>query len=243
MPSRIATGPAGDPDRLKALILSQPALVEGGFRVLDVDLMAGPAGPIDIVGAGPSGSLAILAVARGDNDAALLRLLDQYLWATDQRDLLRRLYAGSGVAGDRPMRCLLLASSFTHAFLRRLALLAAPVTPLLARAIPGGGERGVLIEPAAPIFGIALPGAEEADGSTEPVIASPSAESPEAAEERPVSVAAEIVAEAEAGRDDPLEAFLLETNAADPFETLTAEEMEEFERFDRHRRERGGDRP
>jgi len=238
MPSRIATGPVGDPDRLKALILSQPALVEGGFRVLDVDLMAGPAGPIDIVGAGPSGSLAILAVARGDNDAALLRFLDQYLWATEQRDLLGRLYAGSGVAGDGPVRCLLLAPSFTHAFLRRLALLAAPVTPLLARAIPGGGERGVLIEPAAPIFGIAIPGAEEAHDSTEPATGSP-----EAGEERPVAVAAEIVAEVETGRDDPLEAFLQETNAADPFETLTAEEMEEFERFDRHRRERGGDRP
>src|SRR5437867_42645 len=155
MPPRIISGLVVDPDRLKALILSRPSVVEEGFRVLDVDLGAGAAGVIDVVGVDASGSPALVAVAgRGGQDAALLRLLDQHLWASAQRDLLQRLYAAAGLAPDRALRCLLLAPAYTESFLRRLALFTVPVTALLVRPLPSHGEADVLIEPAAPIFGL-----------------------------------------------------------------------------------------
>ena len=260
MPSRIPSGLVGDPHRLKALILSRPSVVEEGFRVLDVGLGAGATGAVDVVGADGAGCLALLAVARPDGlDAALLRLIDQHLWATEQRDLLHRLYASAGLAADGPLRCLLLSPAFTESFLRRLSLFTVPVTALLVRSVPAGGETEVLIEPAAPIFGLEEapsrnsrrerpeesatrtdldrppPDRASADRApTDPV----SSDSPSSDDTIPVAVAAELVAPADLDRDEVLEAFLKEGEAAGPFETLTAEEMEEFERFDRHRRQR-----
>jgi hypothetical protein len=154
LPSRSATGRAGRPDGLKALLLTDPTAIEEGLRVLDIDLMAGPAGTIDVLGLDGAGCLAILAVAEGDPDAALLRLLDQCSWAGDQRALLERLYSPNGLVVGSPIRCLLLAPSFTHAFLRRLSLVAVEVTPYLARQVFLRGERAVLVEPALEIFGL-----------------------------------------------------------------------------------------
>jgi hypothetical protein len=265
MPSRIPSGLVGDPHRLKALILSRPSVVEEGFRVLDVDLGAGAAGAVDVVGADGAGCLALLAVAGRDGlDAVLLRLIDQHLWATEQRGLLHRLYASAGLAADGPLRCLLLAPAFTESFLRRLSLFTVPVTALLVRPIPAGGETEVLIEPAAPIFGLEEPAprisrrerpeesstrtaldrprsdrASADHGSADRAPTDPvSSDSASSDDTIPVAVAAELVAPADLDRDEVLEAFLKEGDAAGPFETLTAEEMEEFERFDRHRRQR-----
>ncbi len=265
MPSRMPSGLVGDPHRLKALILSRPSVVEEGFRVLDVDLGAGAAGPVDVVGADSAGCLALLAVAgREGLDAALLRLIDQHLWATEQHDLLHRLYASAGFAPDGPLRCLLLAPAFTEAFLRRLSLFTVPVTALLVRPAPAGGETDLLIEPAAPIFCLEEPAprisrlerpegatartdldrprpdrASSDHGSADRVHSDPvSSDNPSSDDTIPVAVAAELVAPTDLDRDEVLEAFLKEGDAAGPFETLTAEELEEFERFDRHRRQR-----
>src|SRR5437899_4543040 len=122
MPSRIATAIVGEPHRLKALIVADPSIIEDGFRILDRDLRAGPSGVIDLVGVDRSGCLCLVGVAREDADAALLRLLDQHLWAADQHDLLRRLYAGSGLVADLPGRCVLFAPAFGPSLLRRLPL-------------------------------------------------------------------------------------------------------------------------
>src|SRR5207245_8251540 len=65
------------------------------------------------------------------------------------------LYAGHGVDLDRPIRGLLLAPSFTHAFLRRLVLLAPDITAFLAREVVFEDGPRVVIEPAAALFGIA----------------------------------------------------------------------------------------
>src|SRR5262249_10151548 len=79
-----------------------------------------------------------------------------HLWAADQRDLLGRLYAERGVRIDRPARGFLLASTFSHSFLRRLSLLSVSITPCLARDVERGEEpRLMIVEPAAPLFGLA----------------------------------------------------------------------------------------
>ncbi len=156
MPSRIATRPAGSPESIRALIRSDPSVVEPGFRVLDYDFETGPVTTLDAIGVDRSGRLAIVVVATGDPEAALARLLDGYLWTADQRALLARLYLDRGVTGDRPARGFLLASSFTHAFLRRLSLLSVEITPCLARDVDGGGgARLAIVEPAAALFGLA----------------------------------------------------------------------------------------
>lgn len=151
----MTSGPTGSPDSIRALLRSDPSVIEHGFRLFDFDLRAGPTTIIDAIGADRSGRLALIAVSNGDPDATLARLLDAHLWVADQRDLLGRMYAERGVKGDRPARGFLLAPSFTHAFLRRLSLVSVEVTPCLTRDVSdGNGARLTVIEPAAPIFGL-----------------------------------------------------------------------------------------
>ena len=155
MPSRIASGSTGSPESIRALLRSDPSVIESGFRLFDFDFKTGQAAIIDAIGADQSGRLAIVTIASGEPEAALARLLDGHLWATDQRDLLGRLYPDRGLKGDDPPRGFLLAPSFTHAFLRRLSLLSVEITPCLARDIErGDGARLTIVEPAAPLFGL-----------------------------------------------------------------------------------------
>ncbi len=155
MHARIDRSQAADPDQLKSLLLSDPSIIEPGLRLLDAGLDAGPSGRIDLVAADPSGSIVIASIAGDCPDDALPHLIDQYGWALDQRALLERLYAGSGVRGGRPIRCVLVASTLTPAILRRLALLRFDVTAYLALMVSVRGETAVVVEPADAIFGSA----------------------------------------------------------------------------------------
>ncbi len=239
MQGRIATGPIGDTERLKSLIRADPSIVEKGLRLLDVDLKTGPAGTVDIVGMDWAGALSLLTLSAGDPDAALLRLIDQHVWATDNRDLLGRLYAPRGLAADRPIRCLLLAPAFSYAFLRRLALLSLIVTPYVVRRARTAGDGSLLVVSAGSLLGFE----EEAGAETTPaveaevVVAIP--EAPEAVPaEEPASVLSPDEAPAAWGvaEEAPGESFPGSIDPAGPFETLTAEEVDEFERFDQQRR-------
>jgi len=252
MPSRIATGPVTDPERVKGLILADPSIVEEGLRVLDVDLSTGSSGTIDIAAADSAGSLTLIALCADAPDAALLRLVDAYGWATEQRDLLGRLYAAGGMVAGRPLRCLLLASSFTHAFLRRLGFLSIAVSPYVVLARATRGEATVRVEPAAPIFGLpsgALAAEAEpyarAGGARDAAPTGSTQRADEPALDAEVLDAASPLPEAPAPDDESDDVFadlpeLQDPGAAPspPFEVLTTEEMEEFERFDRQRRDR-----
>ena len=284
MASRIATGPSGRPDSIRALIESDPSVLQPGLRLLDFDIRTGPETTLDAIGVDPSGSLAIVAVADGDAEAALLRLLDGHLWAADQRDLLGRLYAERGVDGHLPPRGFLLAPAFTHAFLRRLSLLSIQVVPCLARAVGGDGVVTTIIEPAARIFGLEVQAGQDApeDGRDDrqpfwPEGVLPTDEPPRLAvrsvlpPEEPMASdpilpeRADDPLEPMPWPDSPEERFPWELEegypgsvqaggevaltgrapvAAEPapdvaFETLTTAELEEFERFERQRLERG----
>ncbi len=237
VPSRIPSGPPVDPDRLKALIVSAPSTLEEGFRVLDVDLAAGRAGTIDILGLDRSGALTLLAVSSGDLDLAMLRLLDQQIWIADQRDLLRRIHEQAALDMERPVRALLLSPTFTERFLRRLELLKQPVTALLARPVPAAGKNVLLIEDAAPIFGLA---AAESFAVTERPAEErrerPRAFEPRADREVAVPVTAELVVDQDGDAEALPDPFPEETDPSDPFETLSTQELDEFDRFERERR-------
>src|SRR5262249_13454139 len=58
--SRIATGPSS-PDSIRALIESDPSVIQPGLRLLDFDIKTGPETTLDAIGVDPSGSLAIVA--------------------------------------------------------------------------------------------------------------------------------------------------------------------------------------
>ena len=212
-------------------------------------MRAGTHGVIDCVAVDRDGALVIVAVA-DDPDAALGRLLDQYLWGSAERDLLARAFPRAGAASQRPIRCLLVAPSFHTAFLHRLGLLTVMVEPFVARPIPATDPAAYLVEPAAAIYGTS------AGAVTVPLV-EPTAESwPFALDRGPDSPLRPI------GDDDPVLRDLglhdggitvqdLDRAAAytppslpeGPMpvtESLTAEEMEEFERFDRGRRVRDG---
>jgi len=252
MHTRIATGPVTDTERVKRLILADPSIVEEGLRVLDVDLSTGSSGTTDLVAADSAGSLTLVALCSADADAVLLRLLDQYAWAAEQRDLLGRLYASGGLVAGRPPRCLLLASSFTHAFLRRLEFLSIAVSPclVLARAARGAGT--IQVEPAGPIFGLpsgALTGEAEpyarTGGARDPAPTGSTPRADDPADDAEVLDPSSSLPEAPAPADEADDVFadlpeLPDPGAApsSPFETLTTEELEEFERFDRQRRDR-----
>lgn len=263
MPSRIATGPTGVTESIRARIRSDPSILEEGLRILDHDLKAGGAGIIDAIGVDRAGGLAIVSIAPGDLDRALLQILDLHLWTTDRLDLLARLYAGHGVVADRPIRVLLLAPAFTHAFLRRLALLAMDVTPLLAREVALGDGPRIAIEPAAHLFGLTASSPEKSNGRDEQ--APPAGGRPfwpdevlPAQEGDRNALAFEPAPESSepAWPDSPDDRFPWEipddplaapVDALSPpaapdgaFETLSVEEMQEFERFEKQRRERDG---
>ena len=284
MSSRIATHATGGPDSIRALIRSDPSVIQQGLRLLDFDIRTGSGGSLEAIGVDGSGSLALVVIARESPEEALARLLDGHLWAADQRDLIGRLYAGRGVDGDREARGFLLASSFTHGFLRRLSLLTAPVTPFLARVVGGGDGSGrAIVEPAAPLFGFAvvegrapsgagpndrqpfwpegvLPSDETDSRGAGPVAAGTAAapgipawtEVPGQAQEMPWPDAPEArfpweivdgAPEDAAANEGPPAAPLPPPDDQGPagqFETLTIEEMDEFERFERQRLERGG---
>ncbi len=262
MPSRTAPGSLGGSESIKELIRSRPSILEEGFRVLDVDLKMGNSGLVDAIGVDRGGGLSIVVLDEGDPDAALVRLLDAQIGAGDQRDLLGRLYAGHGVDLDRPVRGLLLAPSFTHAFLRRLALLTPDITAFLAREIVIDDGPRVVIERAASLFGIARTDRPVHGGNgSEPVSSKEprpfwpdgvlpaednrAADAPPPAPESgegPVwpGSADEIPPWHRAGEpvDTILEPPSDSAASASVFETLTTEELEEFDRFEQQRRER-----
>jgi hypothetical protein len=274
LPSRIVTGTTGSPDSIRALIRSDPSIIQQGLRLLDFDVRTGPATSLDAIGVDQSGSLALIVIASSDAEAALPRLLEAHLWAADQSYLLGRLYAGRGVASDGPAHGFLLAPSFTHAFLRRLSLLSVRVTPFLARDVAGGdGSRRAIVEAASPVFGLVTaeePGPAEAGRGDRhafwPDGVLPSND-PAAHAARPVPAdpgnppgAPSLIEFAEPADempwpDAPDERFPWDTAEPGPspapappedepvpgstFETLTREELDEFERFERQRLERG----
>ncbi len=274
MPSPTARGPLSGSDSIKDLIRSHPSILEDGLRILDVDLRAGDAATIDAVGVDRGGALTIVVVDGADPEAALVRLLDAQIWSTDQRDLLARLYASDGVDLDRPVRGLLLCSSFTHSFLRRLSLLTSDVTAFLARVLVLEDGPRVAIEPAAPLFGLAArngrphPEAvgDEALAPRErpfwPDGVLPPEEDMPAAASAASAAASSAASSAAAGgpveeplwpgspdeiapwdqEESPLDVMPdRRSRAGAPpaaFETLTTEELEEFDHFERQRRER-----
>ena len=218
----------------------------------------------------------MVVVTSDDLDAALGRLLDGFVWAADQSELLARLYHERGVRSDRKVRGFLLASSFNHAFLRRLSLLSVEVVPCLAREIAIGEDKHrAVIESAAALFGLepvarpvdrqpfwpdgVLPPEEVVTHRAIPAVTdaveTPEAETltddpaleedmpwPSTSEERfPWEVDGGPQETASSGHNgDGIDDILLEDpTPAAPFETLTVEEMAEFERFERQRRERG----
>jgi len=155
LPSRVATGSRNSPESIRALIRSDPSVIQRDLSLFDFDIRIGPTASLDAIGVDRSGSLALVVIATGDPEAALARLLDGHLWAADQRDLLGRLYAERGVDAERPAIGFLLSPSFTHPFLRRLSLLSVRITPCLAREIDAGdGDRRAIVEAAATLFGL-----------------------------------------------------------------------------------------
>ena len=262
MPSPTAPGPLGGSDSVKELIRSNPSILEEGLRIVDVDLRAGDAATIDAVGVDRSGGLTIVVLDGADPEAALVRLLDAQIWSTDQRDLLARLYASHGVDLDRPVRGLLLCSSFTHAFLRRLSLLTVDVTAFLARELVFEDGSRVAIERAAPLFGLAAPNGRPHQGANGDGASAPRARAfwpdgvlpPEEDLPAATSVAVDAIVEEPGwpGSPDEIAPWDQEENpldvvpdrrsgtaaAAATFETLTTEELEEFGRFERQRRDR-----
>ena len=274
MLSRVATGSTGSPESIRALIRANPSLIQQDLRLFDFDIRTGPGATLDAIGVDPSGSLAIVVIAGGNQEAALARLLDGHLWAADQRDLLGRLYAERGVDGDRPALGFLVSPSFTHTFLRRLSLLSVQVTPCLAREVDAGdGDRRAIVEPALRLFGLdtveapartgagpdggqpfwpegVLPSDEEASPGIRPVVADAEDSSgtptttaaPEQPEEMPWPDAPEERFPWELGEEGPSPASPPQADGPAPpgtFETLTIEELQEFERFERQRLDRG----
>ena len=255
MPASTDTGPIDTPTDLIDLIRREPDAVEPGFHLVEIDLAASDARHIDLLGVDRHGVLTLLAVAATTPDDALLRLLDGYRWASDQYSLLTRacsLHRGGSLdgAGFRPdIRLLLLAPGFTHRFLYRLPLLTVPITPLLARRVSLGGDSRLLIEPAAALFGLraaAMPAWEE----------SPPPAAPRSFDGHFVDRALDGVLPAEtpleeaerAAReslddlrsiDVPFASVLTPADRELFTETLTSEELDEFEQFEHQRR--GGD--
>lgn len=281
MPSPTAPGPHGGSESIKDLIRANPSILEDGLRILDVDLRAGDTGTIDAVGIDRSGGLTLVVLDGADPEAALVRLLDAQIWSSDQRDLLARLYASDGVDLDRPVRGLLLCSSFTHTFLRRLSLLTADVTAFLARVLFFEDGPRVAIERAAPLFGLARNAPPHQDGRPHEDVRPDEVGRPRQGgngadasgpDRRPfwpdgvlppeedMPAAATTAAAAVVSVEEPLwpgspdeiapwdqEETPLDVmpdrrrGAAAPvgtFETLTAEEMEEFDRFEQQKGER-----
>ncbi len=256
MPASLDTGPFDESRDLRDLIRSEPDVVEPGLRVVEVDLDAGELGRIDVLGVDRHGVLTLMTVAARSPDAALLRLLDGYLWAIDRYALLTRAYAldpdgpRAGTAPGPDIRLLLLAPGFTHVFLRRLPLLTIPITPLLARRVPSRGGSRLLVEPAAPLFGLQVdppPARESVPPATAPQPLETRladhdmadvlpAESPHEEAER---IACETLGHLPPV-DVPVASVLTPADRELFTETLTAEEMEEFERFEQQRRGDGG---
>ena len=268
-------------DRLKASLCSEPSLLDPGLHHLDSNLNAGPAGSIDLVMRDRAGSLVLVSVAGRPPDGALLRLIDQYSWALDQRALLERLYASEGVRPDRPIRALLLAPALSPAFMRRLSLLNFDVTAYLARPVEVRGEPILIVEPAAALFdstpipsqfeeSVVAPRAVasefpagamrrdrepavitrtrlEAESAQWPSV-EPILDLPEASRGM-VSPLPEVAPEHESreadrsDRDTGSVELPAGLEPAASIETLTTEELEEFARFDRMRRERKEEAP
>ena len=255
MPASLDTGPFDESRDLRDLIRSEPDVVEPGLRVVEVDLDAGDLGRIDLLGVDRHGALTLMAVAAPSPDAALLRLLDGYRWATDQYALLSRAYSldpdgpRAGTTPGPDIRLLLLAPGFTHIFLRRLPLLTIPITPLLARQVPLPGGSRLLVEPAGPLFGLQVahpPAREEVPPAAAPQPLETTLADRDMADvlpaESPLEEAERIACETLGHLppvDVPVGSVLTPADRELFTETLTAEELEEFERFEHQRR--GGD--
>ncbi len=179
----------------------------------------------------------MIVAATQDPDPALAQLLDQYLWAVAECDLLARAYPQAGAASHRAIRCMIVAPSFDPAFLDRLGLLTISVQSFVARLIPSTEPPEFLVELAEVIYGRRAvdPAAPGAASIADPALV---------ADPWPFPMDPDV--------DAPLPMFPGEGPAAEEVglpdldgqvpaaEALTSEEIEEFAQFDRRRHVRDG---
>lgn len=264
-----ATGPESGPAALRDLLLRNPSLLEEGLRVLETDLDAAPFGRIDFFGADARGAPVLVLLSDGDSDAALVRLLDQSAWVRTRLVLFARAFPGAGLVPGLPARGFLVAPAFSPAFFDRLPLLGMEVVPCIARGAASLPPGAVFLERAAALLEAgavttawrtpepaAWPAADPTAWPATEVPPDPPAEAARGAAAAPPADTAVAGGDGEAEVLPPLDpvfdadavpvlppeppiGFAGEIRPAEPFETLTAEELEEFDRFEQIRR--GGD--
>lgn len=199
-------------------------------------MRAGTHGVIDCLAVDRDGAIVIVAAAQ-DPDAALAQLLDQYLWAVAECDLLARAYPQAGVGSHRAIRCMIVAPSFDPAFLDRIGLLTVSVQSFVARPIPSTEPPEFLVEPSEALYGrlAADPAAPGAGSIADPALVAdpwPFPLDPDVDAPLPM-----FPGEGPAAEEVGLPDLDGEVPAAEP---LTSEELEEFELFDRRRHVRDG---
>lgn len=203
----------------------------------------------------------MIAAVALDPEAGLARLLDQYVWASAERDLLARAFPQAGAASQRAIRCLIVAPAFGPGFLDRLGLLTVTIDPFVARPIPATDPPEFLVEPAAAIYarapGTVTPGVEPLAESWQiPVDSAAESPLPPIADDDPILrdfglhdggiTVQDLDRSAALDRPHSLDRSAALEPSASPdgptpvTESLTAEELEEFERFDHVRRVRDG---
>lgn len=110
-PSRLITR-----EHLLSLLRDQPAAIEEGMRVLDVDLPCEAPGNIELLALDSTKQLVVIDVEDKLNDSLLLRGIAHLDWVVRNIPLLRRMYPGQVINFSLQPRLFLLAPEFSPLF-------------------------------------------------------------------------------------------------------------------------------
>ncbi len=107
-------------DQLLSLLREQPAALEEGMKVIDVNLPCETFGDIELLGVDGSDRLAVIDVDDKPNDSLLLHGMAHWDWLVGNATLLRRVYQGQTINFSLEPRLVLVAPDFSPLFRRAM---------------------------------------------------------------------------------------------------------------------------
>jgi len=141
--------PAPDREQVVSLLKDNPALLEEGLRMIDVNLPVVPGAPIDLLALDSSCRLVVVDIDTSTRDSLLVRGIYHIGWLVGNVPLLRRMYRTLLIDYDVNPRVFLVAPDYSNPHRSATSWISTPeIKCFKYRTVVLRGVAGILVEPA-----------------------------------------------------------------------------------------------